>query len=172
MSGWSKHRFCTFAMAIDPPDQGVSPVLFRRRDVRHIGAITERIRALMSRQPGHSLCTAADSLELPAVGLARLLDAQETADPAFVIDVITALAYESGVDPQWLLTGEYDGKIHRHVLMLGEDRSAQGRSAVHDFVDEQYRRLRRDAMLAWLPGHRSSRRSKARSRERVLSAFP
>lgn len=150
--------------------ESVRSVLFRRHGDRQIGAITERIRAVLSRQPGQDLCIAADSLNLPALDLARLFDAHETADAALVIDVITGLAYEAGVDPQWLLTGEYDGAAHRHVLMLGEDRTARGRSAVRDFVHEQYRRLRRDAMLAWWPGRRSARQAKARPADRAMSA--
>jgi hypothetical protein len=140
-------------------------VLFRRRDDRQIGAMKERIRALVSRQPGRTLCTAADSLDLPAFDLARFLDAKELADPPLIIDVVTALVYDGGVDPRWLLTGEYDSGVHRHALMLGDDRSAQGRRAVRDFIDEQYRRVRRDAMLAWLPGLRSRREHKARPRK-------
>lgn len=139
-------------------------MLFRRDD-RQIGAITDRVRALIVRQPGHDLCTAADGLELPALDLARLLDPSEAPDRTVLIDVIAALAYEAGVDPQWILTGEYDGAVHRHVLRLGEDRSARGRLAVREFVQEQYRRLRRDALLAWLPGRKSARHAKPRSTE-------
>jgi len=138
-------------------------VLFHRED-RELGAITARIRAVVLRQSGHNLCTAADSLKLPALDLARLLDAPEVADRAFMIDVITALAYEAGVDPQWLLTGQYDGAVHRHVLTLGDGQGVQGRAAVRDFIDQQYRRLRRDAMFAWWPLSKSARQHRAQSR--------
>ena len=143
---------------------GARPVLFSRREDREFEAITERIRAVVLRQSGHNLCVAADSLKLPALDLARLLDAPEVADRAFVIDVIAALAYEAGVDPQWLLTGEYDGAAHRHVLTLGDGRGAQGRIAVRDFVEQQYRRLRRDAMFAWWPLSKSARQHRAQAR--------
>lgn len=142
---------------------------FRRED-RQIGAITERIRAMVLRQPGHDLCASADALKMPALDLARLLDAHDASDRTLVLDVIAALAYESGVDPQWVLAGEYDGAVHRHVLRLGEDRSALGKASVRDFVQEQYRRLRRDALFAWLPGRKSGRHAKARSRETAMSA--
>lgn len=147
-------------------------MLFRRREDPAIGvvAITKRIRAVVSRQSGHDLCVAADSLRLPALDLARLLDAPALADQALMIDVITALAYEAAIDPQWLLTGEYDGALHRHVLTLGEDRSAHGRDAVHDFVQQQYRRLRRDPMFAWWPARKSSRRLGPQSTDTARSA--
>jgi len=139
-------------------------VLFRHREVRELGAITERIRAVILRQSGHTLRIAADTLQLPALDLARLLDAPEVADRAFVIDVITALAYEAGVDPQWLLTGEYDGAVHRHVLTLGDGPGAKGRAAVREFVEQQYGRLRRDAMFAWWPLSKLARQHRAHAR--------
>lgn len=144
-------------------------MLFRRDD-RQIAAITERIRAVVSRQPGRDLCSAADSLALPALDLARLLESREAPDRAVLIDVIAALAYESGVDPQWLLTGEYDSAVHRHALALGEDRSTHGRAAVREFVQERYRQLRRDAIFAWLPRWKSARHAKTRSTDTAMSA--
>lgn len=144
-------------------------MLFRRDD-RQIGAITERIRAIVLRQPGHDLCSAALVLNVPALDLARLLDSGEAADRALLVDVVAALAHEAGVDPQWILTGAYDGAVHRHVLRLGEDRSAIGRTAVRNFVQEQYRQLRRDALFAWVPGWRSVRHTKTAPTERARSA--
>ncbi|HZI41055.1 MAG TPA: hypothetical protein VFD67_05110 [Gemmatimonadaceae bacterium] len=142
---------------------GSETVLFRRREDRDLDAITDRIRAIVSRQSGHNIPVAADSLKLPALDLARLLGGREAADPAFVIDVITALAYEAGVDSHWVLTGEYDGAAHRQVLMLGEEQSAQGRAAVRELVHQQYRRLRRDALFSWWPLRKSGRQPKAQS---------
>jgi hypothetical protein len=127
-------------------------MLFRRREDRDIGAITERIQAVMQRQCGYDVCLAADSLRMPALDLARFL------------------VYEAGVDPQWLLTGEYDGAMHRQVLMLGEDRSAHGRTAVRDFVDRQYRRVRRDAMFSWWPARRNARQHRPKSADAARSA--
>ena len=144
-------------------------MLFGRRDDCQIAAIVERVRSVVSRQPGRDLCISADSLKLPALDLARLLSGEAT-NRELVIDAITALVHEFGIDPQWLLTGEYDGAVHRHVLLLGEDRTGKGRSAVRDFVNEQYRRLRRDAMFAWWPLGKSGRNSKARSTSRRKSA--
>ena len=84
---------------------------------------------------------------------------ERTVDIAFLIDVIAALVYESGVDPQWLLTGEYDATAHRDALLLGEDRSANGVKAMREFIHQQYRQLRRDALFAWLPRRRTARSS-------------
>jgi hypothetical protein len=145
-------------------------MLFRRREDREIGAIAERIQAVMQRQCGYDVCLAADSLRMPALDLARFLEAPAVADRALMIDVITALVYEAGVDPQWLLTGEYDGAMHRQVLMLGEDRSAHGRSAVRDFVEHQYRRVRRDAIFSWWPAWKSARQHRPRAADAARSA--
>lgn len=125
---------------------------------------------MVLRQPGHDLCMAADSLAVPALDLGRLLDPRQATDRAVLVDVIAALAHEAGVDPHWLLTGEYDGVVHRQVLTLGEDRSARGRTAVRDFVQEQYRQLRRDALLAWLPSWITVRRARSRSGGTAMSA--
>lgn len=145
-------------------------MLFRRREDRDIGAITERIQAVMQRQCGYDVCLAADSLRMPALDLARFLEAPAFAGRALMIDVMTALVYEAGVDPQWLLTGEYDGAMHRQVLMLGEDRSAHGRTAVRDFVDRQYRRVRRDAMFSWWPARRNAREHRPKSADAARNA--
>ena len=144
-------------------------MLFRRDD-RQVGAITERVRAMMLRQPGHDLCISADALKVPALDLARVLDAREPVDRALLVDVIAALAYEAAVDPHWLLTGEYDGAVHRHVLKLGEDQSALGKSAVRAFVEQQYRQLRRDGLFGWLPERKTARHRKARSANTAMSA--
>ena len=145
-------------------------MLFRRRGDREIGAITERIQAVMQRQCDYDVCLAADSLRMPALDLARFLEEPAVADRALMVDVITALVYEAGVDPQWLLTGEYDGAMHRQVLMLGEDRNAHGRAAVRDFVERQYRRVRRDAIFSWWPGRRSVRQHRPHSPDAAKSA--
>ncbi|MFL5612455.1 MAG: hypothetical protein ACJ796_02205 [Gemmatimonadaceae bacterium] len=145
-------------------------MLFRRREQRQIGCVRERIRAVVARQWGHNLSAAAEYFNLPALDLARLLEGAEVPDRAFLIDAITALAYDAGVDPHWLLAGEYDGAMHRHVLLLGEDRTAQGRAAVRDFVDQQFLRLRREAMFSWWPRAKSGRRRPAQSKDAAVTA--
>ena len=65
------------------------------------------------------------------------------------------LVHECGVDPKWLLTGEYDGALHRQALLLGEDRTGAGARVVRDFVKEQYRQLRHSKLLS-LPSARTA----------------
>jgi hypothetical protein len=145
--------------------------VFRRGEDLEIEAITERIRSVLSRQPGKTLRVAADTLEIPALDLARLLDKRERAgDRTVVIDVVAALVHEAGLDPRWLLTGEYDGNVHRHALLLGEDRSAKGRRAVREFVDQQCQGLKRESILAWRPWRKAARPKPAMTKHNVRSA--
>jgi hypothetical protein len=65
-----------------------------------------------------------------------------------LVDVISALVYEAGIDPMWLLTGSYDPKVHRRLLLLGEDRTVDGAAAVRAFVEEQYQFAHEDALAA------------------------
>ena len=60
----------------------------------------------------------------------------------FAIDVIAALVRECAVDPQWLLTGKYDGAVHRRALLMGESRNGAGEQELREFVHKQYRELR------------------------------
>jgi len=114
---------------------------------------------------------AADVLQIPALDLARLLDKRERAsDRTFVIDVVAALVHEGGVDPRWLLTGEYDGNVHRQALLLGEDRGAKGRSAVREFVEQQYQGLKRESILAWRPWRKAARPKQPVTKPKVRSA--
>lgn len=146
-------------------------MLFGLSEDLEIDAITERVRAVVSRQPGRTVRLAADALAIPALDLARLLDKRDrTVDRALVVDVVTALVHEAGVDPRWLLTGEYDGPLHRQALLLGEDRGAKGRNAVRELVDLQYRALRREALLAWRPWRRTARAPQPLAREQAKSA--
>jgi nicotinamide mononucleotide adenylyltransferase len=140
------------------------PVLFRSSNDSRIDAIADRVRAIFCRLRGQSLSQLSASLKVPADVVAQLIDKRERAmNPALLVDVIAGLVHEAGVDPQWLLTGEYDSAAHRDALQLGEDRTANGRRAVREFVEQQYRQIRRDAMFAWIPRFRSIRPRAARS---------
>jgi hypothetical protein len=116
-----------------------------------IEAIGERIRAVSAR-PGHAVGALASILSVPPDALRRLLEDRDSAiDVAFLLDVVAALVREFAVDPQWLLTGQYDSRTHRHALLLGEDRSETGVTALEAFVREQFQRLRDNLAFAWLP---------------------
>lgn len=100
---------------------------------------------VVEHQRWQALTVLAESLLVTPEPFRQLVEQREQPlDLEFVLDVVAALAYCQGVDPQWLLTGRYDSSIHRFVLSLGEERSARGLRRVRDFVQEQYHRLRRD----------------------------
>ena len=83
-------------------------------------AIAARIRGLLSGQDGADPAAAALRLGVDEVGLRMSID--ETA-PNPTIDVVARIVAAYGVDPTWLLTGEYDAATHRPVLE--ETRSAE-----------------------------------------------
>jgi hypothetical protein len=100
-------------------------------------------------QPGNGPLSVAEALSVPGERLERLIERRDvTVDVDFLIDVIAALVHKAGVDPKWLLTGEYDPKLHRHALMIGEDRTHAGFQRMRDLVRDEFRRLRTEAP-AW-----------------------
>lgn len=116
-----------------------------------VEAIAKRARSVVARQPGSCLDAVAETLRVPRESLTRLLDPRERViDTSLLIDVVAALVREFAIDPKWLLTGEYDGAVHRHALMLGEDRSSRGIRAIRELVYDEYRRLRHaKSLLEW-----------------------
>jgi hypothetical protein len=78
--------------------------------------IAARIRGLIAGQEGGHPALIAERLEVDEVGLRMSID--ELA-PNPTVDVIAAVVAAYGVDPCWLLTGEYDPATHR---ALPEDR--------------------------------------------------
>jgi hypothetical protein len=108
-----------------------------------IQAIAERVRLVISRQPGHRVEEVALSLNVPIDGLRKLLDdSNQSIDTTLLIDVVVALVREAGIDPKWLLIGQYDGAMHRQALLLGEDRSLRGAQTLRELVQDEYKRLR------------------------------
>lgn len=108
-----------------------------------IEAIAERLRAVIARQPGHELDDMASILRVSPEALERLLNDRERAiDTGILIDVVAALVCEFAVDPQWLLTGQYDAATHRRALLLGEEHTNESGRALREFVREQFQRLR------------------------------
>lgn len=108
----------------------------------YIEAIAERVRMVVQ-QPGYDLQTIAHSLHVPPDDFCRLiLERGETINVALLIDVLGALVRVMALDPKWLLTGEYDGRVHRRMLELVEANPRVAESTVREWVREQYRRLR------------------------------
>ena len=113
-----------------------------------LDGMAERVRAVIARQPGHRIDVVAQTLRLSPEQLEQLMtNADEPVDTVFLIDVISALVHESGIDPKWLLTGQYDPAMHRKALLLGEDRSSQGTRVLRGFVEEEFRRVLDSEML-------------------------
>jgi len=84
-------------------------------------AVAARLRALVGVQNNGLLEHTARRLQVSEVGLRISLDELE---PHPSIEVLEAVVREYGVDPTWLLTGEYD--IASHRLALDEDAGADG----------------------------------------------
>jgi len=82
-------------------------------------AISERLRALVGQRAEADISAAARDLSVDEVALGAALDARS---PRPTADVLAAIVRTFGVDPTWLLTGEYDGSSHARVL--DGDRSA------------------------------------------------
>lgn len=77
-------------------------------------AIAARIRGLLSGQDdGSDPALCAKRLHVDEIGLRMSID---DLAPNPTIDVIAAIVATYGVDPTWLLTGDYDPATHRSVL--------------------------------------------------------
>lgn len=103
-------------------------------------AIAERVCATIGRLP-YRLEALAEMLGVSVDELHRLDDPDHLLRPVVVIEIVAGLVRQFALDPHWLLTGEYDGAIHRQALLLGEDAGAGG-VGLHEYVSEQYRRAR------------------------------
>lgn len=79
-------------------------------------AIAERIRGLISGQDDGDPSLTAVRLGVDEVGLRMSID---DLAPNPTVDVIAAIVATYGVDPVWLLTGEYDAAAHRGILEDG-----------------------------------------------------
>jgi hypothetical protein len=108
----------------------------------YIEAIADRVRALVARQPGRGLDGIADEISVPVDSFRRLVEERgRLIHTPFLIDVVAGLVQEMGLDPEWLLTGKYDGALHRKALSLGEDRTQDGTRKLRDFVKDQFSRV-------------------------------
>jgi hypothetical protein len=79
-------------------------------------AIATRILSLMG-QDADDLTATAARLGVDEVGLRMSVD---DLAPNPTVDVIAAVVATYGVDPVWLLTGEYDAAAHRGILEQGQ----------------------------------------------------
>jgi hypothetical protein len=76
-------------------------------------AIRKRLLALLAASHLERLDEAARRLGVSEGALAESLDAKH---PSQSIEILTAFVDFAGVDPTWLVTGEYDLRTHRDVL--------------------------------------------------------
>ena len=128
-----------------PTERSVTPQVLNDPVVDDM---VERVRAVISRQPGHRIVVVAQTLRLSPECLEQLMtNEDDVIDTVFLIDVIAALVYEAGIDPKWLLTGHYDPAMHRKALLLGEDRTPNGARVMRRFVEDEYQRVWNHAML-------------------------
>lgn len=98
---------------------------------------------MILRLNGRSLDAYADMLRVDPTAFRTLMEQREGAiDIPLLIDVVCALVWESAVDPIWLLSGHYDSRTHRQMLLLGEDRSAVGAKAIRSLVWRHFEQLR------------------------------
>lgn len=105
-------------------------------------AILSRIRSVILRQNGHNLDGVAAGLRVDPLAFRALMEQRDGAiDIPLLIDVVSALVWESAIDPIWLLSGHYDARTHREMLLLGEDRSTAGVNAVRAIVWRQFEQL-------------------------------
>ena len=108
-----------------------------------IEAIAERVRSVVARQSGVDLEAIGRSLALPEAPFRHLIADQDAViDSALLIDVLAALVRFHGVDPRWLLTGDYDPNSHRRVLELMEAEADGSDGSLREHIRQQYLRLR------------------------------
>ena len=74
-------------------------------------AIAERIRKLIMYEDGLDLGPMAGRLLVNEVALRISVD---RIAPHPTLDVMAAVIQAYGIDPMWLMTGEYDPQMHRH----------------------------------------------------------
>src|SRR5690242_9698801 len=99
------------------PSPTPTSVLHWNANEPFIEAIAKRARSVLSQRPGDCPDQTAGELGLPAKKLrAFVTNREHVIDAVFLVDLVSALVYDSGVDPKWLLTGQYDGALHREAL--------------------------------------------------------
>ena len=109
----------------------------------YIEAIAERVRGVVSRQLGVEVNAVAATLDVSEASFRHLIeDRDRPIDVAFLMDVLAAMVRVLGLDPKWLLTGDYDSRTHRRALELIEANSHVAQRTVREWLRERYQRLR------------------------------
>jgi hypothetical protein len=75
--------------------------------------IAARVRGLLGGQDSGDVATTARRLDVEELALRMTIDEDS---PHPVVDVLVAVIATYGVDPTWLLTGDYDAQTHRRAL--------------------------------------------------------
>ena len=76
-------------------------------------ALAARIRGIVAGQDHGVIEATARRLGVSEVSLRMSVD---ELDPYPTVDVVFAIIRQHGVDPTWLLTGEYDATTHRSAI--------------------------------------------------------
>lgn len=98
-------------------------------------AIAARLRGLIAGQDGGDIAVTAQRLGVEELSLRVSID--ELA-PYPTIDVITAVVAHYGIDPTFLLTGNYDANAHRRLL---EQDNAVAAAAIRELADRHEARI-------------------------------
>jgi hypothetical protein len=80
--------------------------------------IAARLRGLVGSTDNGDLAATATRLGVGALALRQSVD---EVSPVVAVDVLLSAIHIYGVDPTWLLTGEYDSTTHRQLLTEAAD---------------------------------------------------
>jgi hypothetical protein len=95
----------------------------------HRAKIAERLRGLIAGQDSGDLAVTARRLGVDEVSLRISID---ELSPYPTVDVIAAIVNHYGVDPGYLISGRYDGRLHQKVL----DEPAAAKEAVRKLAED------------------------------------
>ena len=99
--------------------------------------IAARVRGLIGGQDSGDLAATAKRLGVTETALRRTVDPSM---PTPALDVLAAIVNEYGVDPHWLLCGEYDVQIHRTAIASGHRTTPVDLVALSATITERDRR--------------------------------
>lgn len=85
-------------------------------------AVASRIRGLVAGQDHGDLALTADRLGISELELRLSID---DLSPHPTFEAIAAIVRVLGVDPHWLITGEYDPAAHRAALEAAAERTSR-----------------------------------------------